>query len=145
MPVQSNPWQNGCKAMHEPVPPILCCASPETTSGIWKPWRRCGVSLFDVELAVVRNGLDHKEPGVPIARAKLTEYECRKLADARADVCSWHLGPSRDVRLKSAKRPGADLGSGRRHQSRFDEYIARRPQPGCSDTTSATHFAIARP
>jgi hypothetical protein len=58
--------------------------------------------LFDVELAVVRNGLDHKEPGVPIARAKLTEYECRKLADARADeacadVCSWHFSDHHEM------------------------------------------------
>src|SRR5262249_21274839 len=31
-------------AMHGPGPLILCYASPETTNGIWKRWRRCAVS-----------------------------------------------------------------------------------------------------
>jgi alkanesulfonate monooxygenase SsuD/methylene tetrahydromethanopterin reductase-like flavin-dependent oxidoreductase (luciferase family) len=35
--------------MHERAPPISCYASPGTTSGIWKSWRRCGVSsLIDL-------------------------------------------------------------------------------------------------
>src|SRR5262249_35280915 len=44
MPVQTAVWQNGCKDMRGLAHLILCCASPETTNAIWKPWRSCGLS-----------------------------------------------------------------------------------------------------
>src|SRR5262245_53573696 len=48
MPVRTAAWQNGCRGMHGLAPLILCCASPETTSGIWQAWRPCAVrSLVD--------------------------------------------------------------------------------------------------
>jgi hypothetical protein len=35
----------------------LCCASPGTTSGIWKQWQRCGVSsLIDRYLRILLQG-----------------------------------------------------------------------------------------
>src|SRR6476646_4782119 len=55
MPVRTAAWQNGCKAMQGPVPLILCYASPVTTNGIWKRWRRCAINSLGDGCATYRS------------------------------------------------------------------------------------------